>query len=582
MPAKLIRLAQRQSAAIALLLAAFFCPGMPAWAEDSENHDSYGGACAQLPARPESDEFRFTPSDVHDAFAEDVPAESVIGSIRVRRLNVFDLEDPEEDKWLYRVANNFHSLTREYVVRDHLLVSEGEYYNIARLKEAERILRELKFIYDATVRPWRLCGGVVDIEVIIRDIWTFTPTVSLSRSGGASDWALGLRDTNFLGTGKQISLRAESDEERSGTSFLYRDPALFGSRWRFRLGYTDNDDGFDRNILLVRPFFSVYEKWSAGTLLRQTELEEKIWFRGDEVEEFDHQKELYRVFGGRTTDGQNNTRVGRWLYGYHFETNDFSYSDSPIPPPALPETRDYSYPFFGYQSVQDQYSELKNINYLGRTEDFFTGESYQWTLGWSDDSYGATRDQLALNARYSNTLLINADHLWTASTAVDGYWSIDEEAFENLWWTVATRYHMKQSEKWALFGQLRLDYTDGLTGDRQLTLGGDNGLRGYDRNYQVGDRSFVLNVEQRYYSDWHPFRLVRVGAAAFLDVGRAWFNNQDNGSNGDVLANVGVGLRLNSSRADKTSVVHIDLAFPLVKDNDVDDVQFLVKIRDTF
>jgi len=535
-----------------------------------------------LAERPYSDDFRFTASSEHETLAGEVPQGSVIGSIRIRRLNVFDPQDAAENNWFYTTANDFHSLTREYVVRDHLLVTEGDNYNLARLREAERILRDLKFIYDASVRPWRLCGDVVDIEVITRDIWTFTPTVSFSRSGGTNSYGVGLRDTNFLGSGKQIVLAAEQDEERSGTTFIYSDPALFGSRWRLKLGLTDNDDGYDRSIFLVRPFFSVYEQWSAGTFLRQNELEEKIWFRGDEVAEFDHQSELYRVFGGIARDTKKDGRVGRWLFGYHYETNDFDYSDSNIPPPVLPRERDYSYPFFGYQSVEDKYSEVKNINYLGRTEDFFVGERYQWTLGWSGEGLGASRDQLALAARYGNTLLSNVDHLWTVDTSVDGFWNIDDENFENLWWTTATRYHLKQSDKWALFGRLRVDYTDGLTADKQLTLGGSNGLRGYDRNYQTGDRAFVLNVEERYYSDWHPFRLVRVGAAAFVDVGRAWFNNRDNGSNGDVLANVGIGLRLNSSRAQKGSMVHIDLAFPLMKDDDVDSVQFLVTVKNTF
>lgn len=562
----------------ALLLIYLVCTHALAATDDFAEPDS----CTEVKPRTISEDFRFTPSIAYDALAAAIPAGTTIGSIRITRLSVFDLEDPEEDKWLYRIANRFHSLTRESVVRNQLLMIEGDDFNASRLKESERILRDLKFIYDASVRPWRLCGDVVDVEVVTRDIWTFTPTISFSRSGGQNSYALGVRDTNFLGTGKQIVLRAESDDERSGTSFIYKDPAVLGSRWRLRLGITDNDDGFDYNLFVVRPFFSVYEKWSVGTLLQQFELEEKNWFRGDEIEEFDHEGELYRVFGGLAREIREDQRVGRWLSGYHFETNDFSYSDSNIPPAELPENRDYSYPFFGYQSVEDEYSEIINVNYLGRTEDFFTGETYQWTLGWSGESLGATRDQLALDVRYNNTFLANADHLWTAGTSISGFWSFDEESFENLWWTAATHYHMKQSEKWALSGRLRLDYTDGLTGDRQLTLGGDNGLRGYERNYQVGDRSYVFNIEQRYYSDWHPFRLVRVGAAAFFDIGRAWFNNRDNGSNGDVLADVGVGLRFNSSRADKGSVVHVDFAFPLVKDDDVDSFQFLVTVKDTF
>ena len=75
-----------------------------------------------------------------------------------------------------------------------------------------------------------------------------------------------------------------------------------------------------------------------------------------------------------------------------------------------------------------------------------------------------------------------------------------------------------------------------------------------------------------------------IGAAAFLDVGRAWFEDRDNGPNGGVLANVGFGLRFNSSRAEKSSVIHIDLAYPLVKEDDVDidNSQFLITVKDSF
>jgi hypothetical protein len=32
----------------------------------------------------------------------------------------------------------------------------------------------------------------------------------------------------------------------------------------------------------------------------------------------------------------------------------------------------------------------------------------------------------------------------------------------------------------------------------------------------------LLTVEQRFYTDWYPFRLARFSAAVFGDVGRTW------------------------------------------------------------
>ncbi|MFO7551894.1 MAG: BamA/TamA family outer membrane protein [Haliea sp.] len=557
------------------LLAALLAAPCAAAVENS-------GACREAAPQDESASFRFEESPGHEEFARSVPPGARIGSIRQQRFTVFDTGDPAEDKALYRWANDFHSVTREWVIDDHLLVEEGEEYNQARVDESERILRDLGFIYDATVRPWRICGDVVDLEVITRDIWTFTPMLSFGRSGGENKFAIGFRDANFLGTGKQIIVQHDSDEERSGNTIRYVDPSLAGSRWRMRLSLADNDDGYEQGVRFVRPFFSVYESWSAGIDLNRTKLEQALWFRGDEVAEFDQEVEFANVFGGIAAEVREDQRVGRWLFGYTVETHSFEFSDSPIPPPELPEERDYSYPYIGYESTRDQFIELHNVNYLGRTEDVYVGERFSWALGYSADALGASQDQVVVRGNYGNTLLVDEHRLWQLDTSLSGFWGVDDSEFENLWWTTETRYHHKQSRQWALYSRLRAEYTDGLTGERQLTLGGANGLRGYELNYQVGDRSLVFNLEQRYYSDWHLFRLVQVGLAAFIDVGRAWFESESNGSNGGVLANAGFGIRLNSSRAEKGSVVHIDIAFPFVKDDDVSGGQILFTVKDRF
>jgi len=80
--------------------------------------------CKEPPARSHTQEFQFTNALEHDSLAKNIPKGAVIGSIRLRRLSVFNLEDPEEDKWLYRLANDFHILTRESVVRSQLLIAE--------------------------------------------------------------------------------------------------------------------------------------------------------------------------------------------------------------------------------------------------------------------------------------------------------------------------------------------------------------------------------------------------------------------------------------------------------------------------
>jgi hemolysin activation/secretion protein len=124
--------------------------------------------------------------------------------------------------------------------------------------------------------------------------------------------------------------------------------------------------------------------------------------------------------------------------------------------------------------------------------------------------------------------------------------------------------------------------TNNLDPELQVLLGGDNGLRGYPIRYQAGEHRVVLNVEQRFFTDWYPWRLLRVGWAVFADAGRV--SGQDPRATPPVglLRDVGIGLRLTSPRAAGNRVVHIDLAFPLDGDPSIDTVQFVVETKRSF
>jgi hypothetical protein len=49
-----------------------------------------------------------------------------------------------------------------------------------------------------------------------------------------------------------------------------------------------------------------------------------------------------------------------------------------------------------------------------------------------------------------------------------------------------------------------------------------------------------------------------------------------------LLKDVGVGLRFGSSRSSFGNVLHLDVAFPLDGDDDIDSVQLLVTTKGSF
>ena len=89
----------------------------------------------------------------------------------------------------------------------------------------------------------------------------------------------------------------------------------------------------------------------------------------------------------------------------------------------------------------------------------------------------------------------------------------------------------------------------------------------------------LLTLEERYYTDWYPFRLFHVAGAAFFDMGRTWGTDVTGAHQPGLLKDVGIGLRLGSSRSAFGNVVHVDLAFPLDGGSDIDSVQFVVETK---
>jgi hemolysin activation/secretion protein len=170
------------------------------------------------------------------------------------------------------------------------------------------------------------------------------------------------------------------------------------------------------------------------------------------------------------------------------------------------------------------------------------GKHVSATLGWSDDSFGADRDALIYFARASRGFGSLQKNALLLSSSIRGRLESGEVANAQL--SVNARYYRTQSEKRLFFTSLRATAGQNLDLDNPVQLGGDTGLRGYPLRYQNGESKLLVTVEQRYFTDWYPFRLIRVGAAMFADVGRVWGPSPVGEERKSWLADVGFGLRL--------------------------------------
>jgi Omp85 superfamily domain len=504
---------------------------------------------------------------------------AVIGEVFIYPENIFNLEDPEENKGLYRLANKLHIRTRPGVIRQQLLFKSGDLYSERLLSESERILRSTRYLYDASIRPVAWRDGVVDIAVTTRDVWTLNPGLSFSRSGGENSAGVEIEEFNFLGTGTNLSIGRTSDVDRDSTLLEYKDQHLFSTWVKMEATYADNSDGSVLALDIGRPFYALDTRWAAGTSLVDDEHIEPLYDLGKVVDEFSSHQKFASVAWGWSR-GLENGWVRRWRIGATYDENEFGAAPGSVSASLVPENRKLVYPWLGFELVQDSFGKYNNHDQIGRTEDFYLGSRFGAQIGYADKAYGADRSALILSARASHGSGTSDDATLLLSSAVTT--RVENGELRNAVLDGAARYYVKQSDRRLFFTTLEASVGRALDLDTQILLGGDNGLRGYPLRYQGGEARALLTVEQRYFTNWYPFRLFRVGAAAFFDVGRTWGDTPVNTPSLGLLKDVGVGLRFGNSRSGLGNIIHVDLAFPLDGDSSIDDVQLLIETKERF
>jgi hypothetical protein len=508
---------------------------------------------------------------------------AVIGTVLIDNENIFNLDDPKEDKGLFRLADHLHYRTRASVIRHQLLFKPGDRYSRHVLDESERILRQEGYFYDAWILPVRYHDGKVDVEVTTKDVWTLNPGFNFGRSGGTNSTGVKLEDSNMLGTGADVTISHSSNVDRRATQLSVVDQHAFGTWTSFAVNYADLSDGYQREFTIQRPFYAFDTRWAAGVYGIHDLQTDSLWDRGQVIDQFQDRHQGAQVYAG-LSEGLQNGWVHRWSMGITYDEHRFgplaSFVDTN--PAAqdphflylIPQDRRFLYPWVQFDVIQDDYLKLYNHDQIGRTEDFYIGTSASVRAGVAGSSFGSTSNALIFQSSVTrgfrhggSTLLLYGDFSGRVTNS----------RLENGIADASIRYYVEQSKNWLFFTTFLGTKGWRLDLDNQILLGGDNGLRGYPLRYQSGTGRAIWSVEQRYFTDWYPFRLFRVGGAVFFDAGRTWGNAPLAQPSLGLLKDAGFGLRFGNARSGLGNVVHVDLAFPLQAPAGISHVQFLVQ-----
>jgi len=476
--------------------------------------------------------------------------------ILFERYNVFDTSDPSTSSWPYRAANAIRIRSREGLIRSTLLFSEGDGYSNADAAESARLLRKMGFMNPVEISARAVEGGV-EVVVETHDQWSLQLGADAGVTGERTNYGFQVQEENLLGWGKQLSLAYASDEERDTRVIRYQDPHLFGSRWITDLIYEDRSDGHLKRIRIERPFYSLHTHRAWGGWWEEEDIQEHLWSDGESVVEGRRESRILRGWYGLHLSARGPV-THRLILGWDQQQSlyeDWHYADSDLPYPT-PSDQTISGFRLAFERVTDNFEVMHGFRAWSTQEDISLGPNFQVGITFSTPALGGDVNRVVY------------DGAVTASRHRDGWLLMTEGWFSGRFDEGEPRNVIAGAQlALARIGergfQFRLlaDISHELDLDRQLTLGADVGLRGWNPDTFDGTGRALVNAQWRTILFRDVLRLFSVGAVVFADAGTTWDPRVGRDTDG-VRTDAGVGLLFDLSRFSTSNLLRVEVAWP--------------------
>lgn len=483
------------------------------------------------------------------------------------RIDVRDVYVGTDLAWYQELANTLHARTDRGAIRDLLTVRRDEPVRADRIYEAERILRSQPFLTAARILPTACEGDRVDGVVRVRDAWTLQLDVGFGAAGGESESSVGFQDENFFGTGKTVLLDWSDDTERTTLEFGYEDPSLFGTPWTLALNHRELSDGSGDAVALGYPFRRSDQRW--GFRAAFDEARSELDFDAAEETAFETEIDREEVDIELRRLVALGSRRG-WRAGLGWQRDYAEYG--PLqerapelrPPPRLTDRR-LQGPYLSLERFSRRYKTFRNLRAIGKNEDYALGLRSRVVGGRYVDGVSSDNPWF-FEIDLDHGQPVGARNLLLTRLDLSARYR-DEGGAEAWYRAVAADYYHRTSAHNTIVLHGEYDARDDLDPEDELYLGGFDGMLAYPERFRVGDRRWLVHLEDRYVSDTILFDTIQVGYTAYLEAGN--IRGLD-GRWGEPLADVGFGLRLGSLRSSFGSVSYLTVAFPLVDDDQAD------------
>ena len=191
----------------------------------------------------------------------------IIRNIEIKTLDPFGYSDIDSTKvpkkFIDKAGNSLHVKTKQFAIKNLLLIKKNVPLDSLLMKESERIIRSQRFTRSVSSEMKLVAQDSVDVLITILDSWSLAPDVSPT----TTKTKFYLRERNIFGLGHELanSYTKSLTSKQFGYSFNYFVPTIKNSFISTRLKYDiDFDRNYDKSVTIERPFFSAYTRWAGG------------------------------------------------------------------------------------------------------------------------------------------------------------------------------------------------------------------------------------------------------------------------------------------------------------------------------
>lgn len=210
----------------------------------------------------------------------------IIRNIKVTTLDPFGYSEIDTTvrpkQFVAKVGNSLHFKTREWAIKNILLIRKNTPLDSLLVKESERLVRSQHYIRNVAVHTELIAQNSDSVDVYFRvlDSWSLIPIFSSSSSKSTFD----LTERNFIGTGHEFSNTYINSKNSSRNGYIgnYVIPSISNTFIRTTIHYeTDLEGYYSKSVNIERPFFSPFARWGSGVYLDKQYVNETIFDEND-------------------------------------------------------------------------------------------------------------------------------------------------------------------------------------------------------------------------------------------------------------------------------------------------------------